>query len=131
MQALAGGAGAAGGGINELLDDFNALFDTEWTFITALCSTMISFVGILCSSLIMMMSRIVNLFWWKLTLGLSTLVFVASLIFLVEPRPSHWMATMGQIEHWLWVGSFGEQRMRIRRWWRWRKKYAMRTKLNV
>ena len=56
---------------------------------------------------------------------------VASGIFLVEPRPSHWLATFGQVRHFLWRASGGELRRRLRRWWRWRKKYAMKTKLNV
>ena len=44
-------AGATGGNLNDLLDDFNALFDTEWTFLAMLCSIMISSVGILVSSI--------------------------------------------------------------------------------
>ena len=59
------------------------------------------------------------------------ITFIASAIYLIEPRPSHWMTTLGQIEHWVWTRTFREQWMRVRRWWRWRKKYAMRTKLNV
>ena len=29
----------------------------------------------------------------------SWTVFVVALIFLVEPRPSHWLARLGEIEH--------------------------------
>ncbi len=69
-------------------------------------------------------------FRWSLWLSWST--FVVALIFLVEPRPSHWLARLGEIEHSVWTsGSVTEQRMRMRRWWRWRKKYATNTHLNV
>ena len=71
-------------------------------------------------------------YWgWRALLRLSVVTFIPSGIYILEPRPSHWWSTLSAIEHWLWTRSCAEYALRIRRWWRWRKKYAMRTKLNV
>jgi hypothetical protein len=69
--------------------------------------------------------------WWKVTLFLCIMLLIGNAIYLIEPRPSHWLPSIGQIEHLFWSASLAEQRERVRRWWRWRKKYAARTKLNV
>ena len=66
-----------------------------------------------------------------LVLGLCVPLFVASVVFLIEPRPSHWLVTLGQVRDFMWRATGGGARRRLRGWWRWRKKYAMRTKLNV
>mmetsp|Transcript_62548 Transcript_62548/g.104088 ORF Transcript_62548/g.104088 Transcript_62548/m.104088 type:complete len:136 (-) Transcript_62548:72-479(-) len=121
----------ANGNINELLEDFNALFDTDWVFLLAIAFCMFSFVGILLTSLIMVLAPFAITWLWKLVFIFCCIVFFIATVFLIEPRPSHWLTTLGQIEHWLWTRTLVEQRMRVRRWWRWRKKYAMRTKLNV
>ena len=68
---------------------------------------------------------------WKLSLGLSATGFVGAIIYLVEPRPSHWLPSLGRLEHLAWTGSWSEHKQRFRRWWRWRKKYAVNTRLNV
>eukprot|EP00965_Chrysotila_dentata_P199908 6179657-Pleurochrysis_carterae.AAC.3 len=47
--AMAQGAGA--GHLNELLDDFTTLFDTEWLLLLTIAALMFSIVGITISSL--------------------------------------------------------------------------------
>ena len=69
--------------------------------------------------------------WWKVTLGLCIALLLATVVYLVEPRPSHWVPAVGQMEHLFWSASLSEQWLRVKRWWRWRKKYASKTKLNV
>ena len=70
--------------------------------------------------------------WWRVSALGSAFLFVIGLVFLIEPRgPSQWFATLGSMEHAAWTSGLPEMRMRMRRWWRWRKKYASRTKLNV
>jgi hypothetical protein len=69
--------------------------------------------------------------WWKITFWFCMSILFATIVYLVEPRPSHWIPAVGQMEHLFWSASFAEQWVRIKRWWRWRRKYASRTKLNV
>lgn len=121
---------ANSGGL-DFLDDFLGLFDTEWPFLLAIVVCSFSFLGLTISSLILTVSFVPTHWSMKVIWTCSLLALVASGIFLVEPRPSHWLATFGQVRHFLWRASGGELRRRLRRWWRWRKKYAMKTKLNV
>merc|ERR1712087_766971 len=119
------------GNINDLLEDFNALFDTDWVFLLAIAAIIVSFCGALLSAIVMLMAAWPVSWLWKLVFTCCIIIFIIALVFLIEPRPSHWLETIGQIEHLLWTRTFSETRTRVRRWWRWRKKYALRTKLNV
>ncbi len=69
--------------------------------------------------------------WWHRGLYLCLLAFVSTLVWLVEPRPMHWLITLDSARQALGARSFSEYKMRARRWWTWRRKYASRTKLNV
>lgn len=68
---------------------------------------------------------------WRVSFGLSVFGFVVALIFLIEPRPSHWLPSLSRFEHSVWTSRWSEHKQRMRRWWRWRKKYATNTRLNV
>ena len=69
--------------------------------------------------------------FWYVMLVTCVMLCAASVVYLVEPRPSHWLPALSQIEFVAWTSSFAEKRARTMRWWRWRKKYAARSKLNV
>ena len=118
--------------INDLLDDFGTLLDTEWRLLLTLGSVLVSMVYGIMSVIVIWSSRGAVHWGFRLSLYVSWSTFVLALIFLVEPRPSHWLARLSEIEHSVWTShSVSEQRMRMRRWWRWRKKYATNTRLNV
>ena len=68
---------------------------------------------------------------WRWSLGISIVSCLGAIIWLVEPRPSHWLPSLSRFEHAAWTNSWNEHKQRMRRWWRWRKKYAVNTRLNV
>ena len=68
---------------------------------------------------------------WRYLCGCSFLAFVVSMVLLVEPRPLHWMPSLEAIWTTLRRCSLSECKVRMRRWWRWRSKYAAKSKLNV
>jgi hypothetical protein len=67
---------------------------------------------------------------WYYCNYVSLLLIALSLVYIVEPRPRHWLVWADGVRR-AGVGSVGELRLRLRRWWRWRKKYETKTKLNV
>lgn len=71
-----------------------------------------------------------NRIWFHI-LWVSCTATVVSLVLLIEPRPSHWLPSMEKISSGVAKCSPAEWKLRMRRWWRWRTKYAARTKLNV
>ena len=69
--------------------------------------------------------------WYWVLFGSST-TCIFSLVFLIEPRVSHWIPSLQSMLKAVSSGP-SEVQGRVRRWWRWRNKYAQqqRTKLNV
>ena len=68
---------------------------------------------------------------WRYSFWGCLLLFVACLVYIIEPRPAFLFRTFGHIEHRVWTRGLSEYKSDLRRWWRWRKKYAVNTKLNV
>lgn len=69
--------------------------------------------------------------WWYRIFYACCCVFATSLVYLIEPRPMHWLPSLNRLRQGLGLGSFSDLKRRARGWWRWRKRYATRTKLNV
>ena len=69
---------------------------------------------------------------WYWVLFASATTMIVSLVYLIEPRVSHWIPSLQSIYKAISSGP-SEIQGRVRRWWRWRNKYAQqqRTKLNV
>ena len=67
--------------------------------------------------------------WWYWGGVFSWALTTAAIAYLVEPRPSHWLPSLERIRATLGTPSAWHQS--LRRWWRWRKKYERKTKLNV
>lgn len=71
--------------------------------------------------------------FWSWACCFCCLSTLAMLVYVIEPRPLHWLPSLRSVCD----AASGlcsrpsEIKMRIRRWWRWRNKYAQRTKLNV
>ena len=73
------------------------------------------------------------LFYWKLLMWSSALVTLGLIVYLIEPRPAFWIEMIRSVRRWIRTRtgiSYTDTRARIRRWWRWRRKYGA-TKLNV
>lgn len=121
------------GSLNDLLDDFGSLLDTEWRLIAAVFAFVFSFVYTILAIVYMALARGHASMWAKVATGSFAVTLLLSSIYLIDPRPRHWFKTVASMEHIAWSFSFGEYRMRLRRWWRWRKKYEVQcnTKLNV
>ena len=70
--------------------------------------------------------------WYWLT-AFFGLTFLLSTIYLVEPRPSHWLPALDNLCRLLGRFNPREWVARGRRWWKWRRKYESyrNTKLNV
>lgn len=121
------------GSLGDLLDDFGSLLDTEWRLIAAGFIFLISFVYTCLAMTYMAFTRGPVSMWVKVGTGSFAFTLLLSSIYLIDPRPRQWLNTLASIEHTAWSFSLGEYRMRLRRWWRWRKKYEVQcaTKLNV
>lgn len=160
--------------LNDLLDDFGSLLDTEPKLLLSLATILISVMFGLASAIIVrplpqppsariicpavvlgphlhlrtstphvptralplprpqIMASPYRVHWaWHWSLGVSIVSCLGAVIWMVEPRPSHWLPSLSRFEHAAWTSGWNEQRQRMRRWWRWRKKYAVNTKLNV
>ena len=129
-QRGGGGDGDGGGsGINDLLDDFTSLGDIEWKLLVSALVLVMSFVYMLISALLIRLAPNHLSSYWYFTLYVSAFCFVSTLVYLVEPRPMHWLPMLGRVRRGL--GSTSELKRRVRGWWRWRKRYETRTKLNV
>ena len=124
--ALAAQWSASPSAINDLLDDFGTLLDTEWRLLLTIGVVLVSFMYGLVSGIVIWASRSAVHWIWRLSFGLCCVSFVVALIILIEPRPSHWLPSLSRFEHSAWTSRWSEHRQRMRRWWRWRKKYATR-----
>ena len=119
-------------GVGNLLNDMaTALDSAEWYLILG------SLVSALCFSMTVVLTVMINVAWrsmhwsWYWLRGIFGLLFIMSLVFLVEPRPSHWLPSLESMAATTRRCSLTECKLRVRRWWRWRTKYAVKTKLNV
>ena len=154
-SSSAPGGAPPDGSLAELLDDFSSLLDAEWRVIIAAMLSMLAMVYAIVARLIVRRRRppatlahtradphahrapqiylspgVVH--WgWRYSFWGCLLLFVACLVYIIEPRPAFLFRTFGQIEHRVWTRSLSEYKSDLRRWWRWRKKYAVNTKLNV
>ena len=153
-SSSAPGGAPPDGSLAELLDDFSSLLDAEWRVIIAAMLSMLAMVYAIVARLIVRRRRPPTLtpthadphahrapqiylspgvvHWgWRYSFWGCLLLFVACLVYIIEPRPAFLFRTFGHIEHRVWTRSLSEYKSDLRRWWRWRKKYAVNTKLNV
>ena len=145
---------AAGGPMQDLLDDFKDLYSMEWPFMLTILGIptgfflwLLSFImarqpACLCAPRcahrvrppqIMTARKNQVLFYWKLLMWSSAFVTLGLIVYLIEPRPAFWIEMIRSVRRWIRTRtgiSYTDTRARIRRWWRWRRKYGA-TKLNV
>ena len=122
-------------GVGDLLKEFSSAFEVaDIKLLLYAIVTALSFSFALVSTiLICLMPPPFDTGPWYYCLGGSSLVFVVSLVLLIEPRPSEWLPSLEQFSGSLSRCSITEWKVRFRRWYRWRSKYAagVSTKLNV
>ena len=120
--------------MSDLLNEFtSAVESTEITLLVAVCACAVSMAVTIISVLMIWVlpprdTEIVRAMYW--IASFSSVLFIGTLIYLLEPRPLHWLPSSETIRE---AGSFrlSEWRWRIQRWWRWRRQYETKTKLNV
>ena len=118
-----------GEGLTDLLNDFtNVLEGADFGLIgwVIICSFGVSFTMI---SLVLMLTQPAARAWPYVFSG-SLMCTLVSIVFLIEPRASHWLPSLAGVCEAFKSCRLSEWKMRWRRWWRWRTKYG-RTKLNV
>ena len=117
--------------LTDLLEDFNQAMDSmEWSLLLSALLFALGMALCMVSSLIIWVVPGVHSYLWHVSAWMGGILCVLSMVYLVEPRPMHWLPWLQN----LWDGCRGgvsEWKLRVRRWWRWRKRYETKTKLNV
>ena len=123
-------------GMGTVLQDMaGSLEAAEWTMIfCALLSAFTMSFALVFTILIHAAWRVE--WWWYYVRNASVLLASLCIVFLIEPRPSHWWPWLQNCKNTLsstLQGRFSltECKLRLRRWWKWRTRYATKTKLNV
>ena len=148
-SSSASGGAPPDGSLAELLDDFSSLLDAEWRVIIAAMLSMLAMVYAIVARLIVRRRRPPATLTHPHTLTARThnaadlplarrraLGLAVQLLGLPAPlrrvpRVHHRAAARLPLQHRVWTRSLSEYKSDLRRWWRWRKKYAVNTKLNV
>lgn len=133
QRRRADGGGGDGGAMGALLQDFADVSEAvSWSLIWLFCTAVLSVTFGVLSLVMIWFGPPIHLRTWRLAFVGCTLVAIASIVALVEPRVSHWLPSAQGICRTLTMGP-SEVKARLRRWWRWRNKYALQqqTKLNV
>ena len=121
------------GDAGDLIENFMNAFDaTEWTLILHVCLMAISLsVSMVCGICICFLRPCPTPVYY--VCNISSIFFAFSLVFLLEPRVSHWLPSLERITSAGRTLNPAEWRTRLKNWWNWRQKYArqQRTKLNV
>ena len=117
--------------MTDLLEDFNQAMDTmEWSLLISAFVFALGMAVCMVSTLIIWVVPGVHSYLWYMAAWTGGILSVLSMVYLVEPRPTHWLPWL----HNAWDGcrgGFSEWKLRARRWWRWRRRYETKTKLNV
>ena len=119
-------AGQNNAGLHDLL----SVFEDSVSFrmlLLVLCGVLSGGVAWVSFVVILVLPKPASVVYWLCGGGFSLSVSIA--IYLLEPRPQHFVPTLERIRESL--GSPSTWGHSARRWWRWRKKYENRTKLNV
>ena len=119
-------AGQNNAGIHDLL----SVFEDSVSFrmlLLVLCGVLSGGVAWVSFVVILVLPKPASVVYWLCGGCFSLSVSIA--IYLLEPRPQHLVPTLERIRESL--GSPSSWGQSARRWWRWRKKYENRTKLNV
>ena len=128
-----GNQGHSSNDAGDLIENFLNAFDaTEWTLILHVCLMAISLsVSMVCGICIFFMPNCPTACY--VICNISSIFFALSLIFLLEPRVSHWLPSLERMSSAGRSLNPAEWRTRLKNWWNWRNKYArqQRTKLNV
>ena len=109
-----------------------ALDAAEWHLIFGALISALSFSLFMAFTILIKVAFRVHWSWYWLS-GFFGSTFVVSIIYLIEPRPSHWLPSLNNITRTTGRCNPKEWMARARRWWQWRKKYESqrKTKLNV
>ena len=119
--------------LGALLSDFSTALDaTEWTLLFAAMGFSVSLAAFMVTVLVICIvpTPPSHMWMWRIGASGSLLLAMLCIVYIVEPRPSHWLPYLTSF----WDGchaSFSGKKDRVRRWWRWRKRHEMKTKLNV
>ena len=125
-------------GVNNLLESFTMSMDSGELYLLLVAMVLaVSIAFMVVSSILYFVlpdshhasAKMTNV--WFYMMVCSTTSCMVSLVVLIEPRPMHWLPSIESITSSMGRCSPSEWKLRIRRWWRWRTKYAARTKLNV
>ena len=120
-----------GGGVASVLEEMSNSIDHAecyLMFCALIAAVSLSFT-IVFSILIAFAPRSHPIWYWLA--GGSGLISVMSFVLIIEPRPMHWLPSLESILRSMGRLSPTEIKLRVRRWWQWRKRYATKTKLNV
>lgn len=132
MHAPYGGLSKLAATQSHVLDDFHDIFETEWRFLAALLLASLAFVGATTSALIIAVSPPSHVYLvHRVILWSSILTLFTATAYIIEPEPTRWRQLLASVRPAGLTQSMRERRARLRRWWRWRKKEAMKTTLNV
>lgn len=115
---------------NAGLSDLLSVFEDSVSFrmlLLVLCGVLSGGVAWVSFVVILVLPKPASVVYWLCGGCFSLSVSIA--IYLLEPRPQHLVPTLERIRESL--GSPSSWGQSARRWWRWRKKYENRTKLNV
>ena len=118
------------GGPLQVLEEFGAAIDgTDLQLLISILILVVlvsfSFIALL---LCMLVPTTLPFVFWG---GVGSFCLALPLgIYLAEPRPSHWFPSLESV---LYHPSrtWSDCKMRVQRWYRWRKRYESRSKLNV
>jgi len=115
-------------GVADLLHLFEDESDLSLLLWVVLLSLTVAY-SFVAATMIFLLPKASHLWYWSC--GASVSISLGVLIYLVEPRPLHWLPSLERIR--ATVGTPSSWSQGVRRWWRWRKKYErqQKTKLNV
>ena len=132
-QRRADSADTPGHGVGGLLADMaEDLSGAECYLVLCLLSAMCSLTVALCFGILCYVIPSHRVHWsWFYLCFLAIICFIGSTVVLIDPRPMHWLPSLSNMAGSCRRCSPTECRMRVRRWWHWRTRYAAKTKLNV
>lgn len=125
VYAMHGRGNAAG--MASVLEDMSASLDAaEWGLIF---TAMLTAIGL---SMTIVFHTLIHVAWrvhwsWYYLRTISALLTVFGIVYIAEPRPSHWLPSLQNLRDATMRCSLTETKLRMRRWWRWRTKYETKT----
>ncbi len=113
-------------GLTELLSVFEDSMSIRM-MLWVVGGTMSAVVGWVSLMMVFFLPKASSLWYWACAIFFSLAAAIA--IYLIEPRPFHLGPSLERIRESFSSPSSWAQN--VRRWWRWRKKFEHKTKLNV